>query len=398
MTPDDARPAIPFFRSPVCDDPDMAERMARACAEVLRSGEYVLGPQVRAFEASLSAMLDAREVVAVNSGSDALGLALAALGVGTLGGGRADDEVLLPAYTFVACAEAVLAAGARPVFVDCGASGFLPSLEAHRAAHGARTRAVLAVGLFGDASGLPALAAYCRALGLWLVEDIAQCLGASCAAPGEPARMAGTWGDAAAMSFYPTKTLGAAGDAGALAFADAQHARQARRLRNHGHEAGEHLCLGRNSRMDELQAAVLQVALATFPQALARRREIAARYLAAWTAVPGLTLPRDHAGHAWNYFVVTLDGNERRDALANALAREGIATRIYYPAPLHRHHALAALHAGPALPHSERLAQCSLALPLYPALSEAEIDRIVDILPAALRHATLATTTVRARF
>lgn len=390
MTPNTARAAIPFFRSPLCDDPDLAARMTRACADVLRSGVYVLGPQVRAFEASLSAMLGAREVVAVSSGSDALCLALAALGVGTLGGGRADDEVMLPAYTFVACAEAVLAAGAQPVFVDCDASGFLPSLEAHRAAHGGRTRAVLAVGLFGDASGLPALAAYCRMHGLCLVEDIAQCLGASCAAPGEPARMAGTWGDAAAMSFYPTKTLGAAGDAGALAFADARHARQARLLRNHGHEANEHLCLGRNSRMDELQAALLQIALETFPEALARRRRIASRYLAAWAAMPGLTLPPDHAGHAWNYFVVTLDSGAHRDALADTLAQEGIATRVYYSTPLHRHRALATLHGGASLPRSERLAQCSLALPLYPALNEGEINRIVDILPRALRRATVA--------
>lgn len=367
--------------------------MTRACADVLRSGVYVLGPQVRAFEASLSAMLGAREVVAVNSGSDALCLALSALGVGTLGGGRADDEVLLPAYTFVACAEAVLAAGARPVFVDCDASGFLPSLEAHQAARSVRTRAVLAVGLFGDASSLPALAAHCREQGLWLVEDIAQCFGASSTARDGTTRPAGTWGDAAAMSFYPTKTLGAAGDAGALAFADARHARQARRLRNHGHEANEHVCLGRNSRMDELQAALLHVALESFPQALARRRQIAARYLAAWAALPTLTLPHDHAGHAWNYFVVTLGSGAQRDALADALAREGIATRVYYPAPLHRHRALAPLHDGQALPRSERLAQCSLALPMYPALNNDDIDRIVDILPVALGHAARTAAT-----
>ena len=393
MTPDTAPGAIPFFRSPFCDDLEVTERMTRACTDVLRSGVYVLGPQVHAFEASLSAMLGAREVVAVNSGSDALCLALAALGVGTLGGGRADDEVILPAYTFVACAEAVLAAGARPVFVDCDASGFLPSLQAHRAARSVRTRAVLAVGLFGDASSLPALAAYCREQGLWLIEDIAQCLGASCTVSDGTTRLAGTWGDAAAMSFYPTKTLGAAGDAGALAFADARHARQARLLRNHGHEANEHLCLGRNSRMDELQAALLRIALETFPQALARRREIASRYLAAWAALPGLTLPHDHAGHAWNYFVVTLGSGAQRDALVDALSREGIATRVYYPAPLHRHRALAPLHDDRAMPHSERLARCSLALPLYPALNGEDVERVVDIFPMALSQASLAAAT-----
>ena len=375
-----ARP-IPFFRAGA-SDAEMAERMTQACGEILRSGVYVLGPQVHALETGLSALLDGREVVAVNSGSDALVLALATLGVGTLGGGSADDEVILPAYTFVACAEAVIAAGARPVFVDCAPDDFLPALEHHRQALTPHTRAVLAVGLFGDASHIPELAAFCHAHGLRLIEDIAQCLGAAVTAQDRRPRAAGTWGHASAMSFYPTKTLGAAGDAGALAFADARHARQARLLRNHGYDAGLHRCLGRNSRMDELQAGLLQIALAEFPRALARRRWIAGRYLAAWADAP-LRLPGDAFGHAWNYFVVTLASGERRDALAAALAAQGIATRVYYPLPLHRHHALAALHGSRALPHSEHHAQCTLALPMYPALSDAEVDRVIDAVRAA---------------
>jgi dTDP-4-amino-4,6-dideoxygalactose transaminase len=361
----------------------MAERLTQACSAVLRSGVYVLGPQVRTLEARLSDLLQGREVVALNSGTDALLLALQVLGVGSAGGGSADDEVLLPAYTFVACAEAVIGAGARPVFVDSAADDFLPPLEHYRNARTQRTRAVLAVGLFGDATGLPQLAAYCREQHLWLVEDVAQCLGASAACAPGTAQPAGTWGDSVAMSFYPTKTLGAAGDAGAVAFRDPRHAEKARLFRNHGHDGNVHRCLGRNSRMDELQACVLHVALDEFPAALARRREIAARYLSAWAGGP-MQLPHDSAGHAWNYFVVRLPSSRERQALAARLAASGIAARVYYEPPLHRHEALQQRHASDALPHSERLASCSLALPLYPMLTDDEVAYVIDTVQRAL--------------
>lgn len=368
--------AIPFFR-PDASDPALAERMTQVCGDILRSGVYVLGPQVQALEVGLSALLEGREVVAVNSGSDALVLSLAALGVGTLGGGSADDEVILPSYTFVACAEAVLAVGARPVFVDCAAGSFLPGLPAHRQALGPRTRAVLAVGLFGDASHIPALADFCQAHGLLLIEDIAQCLGATGTGADGTTRQAGTWGDACAMSFYPTKTLGAAGDAGALAFADGRHAQQARRLRNHGHDAGVHHGLGRNSRMDELQAGLLRVALERFPLALARRRQIAQAYISAWDGAPA-RLPRNDAGHAWNYFVLRFESKARREAVAAELAAQAIATQVYYRQPLHQHPALVALQGSKNFPFSESLAECSLALPLYPALRDDEVQRVVE--------------------
>lgn len=373
---------IPLFRSAACVEP-MAERLAQACAAVLRSGVYVLGPQARALEARLSNLLQQREVVAVKSGSDALLLALKSLGVGSAAGGHPEDEVLLPSYTFAACAEAVIAAGARPVFVDSAADDFLVPLAHFRNARTPRTRAVLAVGLFGDPTGLPELAAYCRDEQLHLIEDVAQCLGASaCGADGR-AQPSGSWGDATAMSFYPTKTLGAAGDAGALAFKDPRHAEKARLLRNHGYQDGVHICLGQNSRMDELQACLLQVALDDFPAAIARRRAIAARYLEAWAGC-AMQLPRDAAGHAWNYFVVVLGGPQERKALAVQLATRGIATRVYYEQPLHLHEALRHWRGASALPHSERLARCSLALPLYPMLSDEEIEYIIHAVRQAV--------------
>lgn len=362
---------IPLFRSAASSE-SMAAHLAQACAAVLRSGVYILGPQAMAFEARLSALLHGRETVAVGSGSEALLLAFKSLGVGSAGGGDAMDEVLLPTYTFVACAEAVLAAGARPVFVDSAPDDFLPTLAHFRNARTPRTRAILAVGLFGDPSGLPELAAYCCDEKLQLIEDVAQCLGA---------QAAGTWGDAAAMSFYPTKTLGAAGDAGALAFRDPRHAHKARLLRNHGYHEGRHHCLGHNSRMDELQACLLHAALDDFADSIARRRAIAARYLSAWADCP-FRLPRDTSGHAWNYFVINLPAPRERASFAARLAAAGIATRVYYEQPLHRHEALRPWQGG-ALPHSERLAGCALALPLYPMLSDEEIEYIIEVVRQA---------------
>ncbi|MDN6884515.1 DegT/DnrJ/EryC1/StrS family aminotransferase [Variovorax sp. CAN2819] len=373
---------IPLFRPAGSCEPE-ATRLAEALTAVLRSGVYVLGPQVRAFETRLSGLLDGRETVAVGSGSDALLLAFKSLGIGSTGGGEAFDEVLLPSYTFVACAEAVIAAGARPVFVDSAPSDFPPALADFCNARTPRTRALLAVGLFGDASGLPELAAYCRNENLLLVEDVAQCLGAH-ATDGARTGNAGTWGDAAAMSFYPTKTLGAAGDAGALAFRNPEHAGKARLLRNHGYDDGLHRCLGHNSRMDELQACLLNAAMDGFAQHIARRREIAARYLSAWADLP-LHLPPATTGHAWNYFVVGLGSSDERASFATRLAGAGVANRVYYEQPLHHHEALRPWHGGVSLPHAERLAACSIALPLYPTLGDDEVEYVID----AVRQAVL---------
>ncbi|WP_431110098.1 DegT/DnrJ/EryC1/StrS family aminotransferase [Variovorax paradoxus] len=382
---------IPLFRSAACAEP-MADRLAQACAAVLRSGAYVLGPQVRTLEARLSELLLQRQVVAVSSGSDALLLALKSLGIGSAAGGHAEDEVLLPSYTFVACAEAVIAAGARPVFVDSAPDDFLVPLAHFRDARTPRTRAILAVGLFGDPTGLPELVKYCRDEQLQLIEDVAQCLGANARGADGLSQPAGTWGDAAAMSFYPTKTLGAAGDAGALAFKHPHHAEKARLLRNHGYQDGLHTCLGQNSRMDELQACLLQVALDDFPRAIARRRAIAAHYLEAWAGC-AMQLPRDAAGHAWNYFVVVLHDTHERNALAVQLATKGIATRVYYEQPLHLHEALQRWRGESPLPHSERQARCALALPLYPMLGDDEIEYITHTVRHAVGNLTRQSQT-----
>ncbi|MES2976762.1 MAG: DegT/DnrJ/EryC1/StrS family aminotransferase [Pseudomonadota bacterium] len=367
---------IPIFRSAVSAE-GTVEAVILALSDVLRSGSYVLGANVAALEAALSQRLAAREVVAVNSGSDALKLALQALGVGSAGGGRGDDEVILPSYTFAACMEAVLGAGAIPVLVDSQDNGFAPGITAWQRARSPRTRAVLGVGLFGDARGTAELADWCRQENVYLVEDIAQCFGAS-----DQGQAAGTWGDAAAMSFYPTKTLGAAGDAGAVAFRNPGHARRARLLRNHGYDGQEHRESGHNSRMDELQAAVLRIMLQRLPDDLQRRRWIASRYLQSLRTT-GLTLPDVSEGHAWNYFVVLAGSGKERDRLALRLAAQGVATRVYYPEPLHRHAPYIARFGVCHLPHSERLAQRSLALPLYPALTDDEIAHVIQAVQTA---------------
>jgi dTDP-4-amino-4,6-dideoxygalactose transaminase len=227
------------------------------------------------------------------------------------------------------------------------------------------------------------LAAYCRDEKLLLVEDVAQCLGASVFGANGQAQPAGSWGDATAMSFYPTKTLGAAGDAGAVAFKDPRHAEKARLLRNHGYEDGRHLFLGHNSRMDELQACMLLVALDHFDEAIARRQAIASRYLDG-LAECRLQLPRKVAGHAWNNFVIALDSPQTRQHVAAQLSESGVSTRIYYEQPLHQHEALRRWRGSEPLPHSERLAGCSLALPLYPLLSDEEVDYTAQALRRAV--------------
>lgn len=370
---------VPIFRSSVMSGGTI-DAVVHACEQVLRSGAYVLGANVASLELALSRSLDGREVVALNSGSDALKIALQSLAVGSAGGGSADDEVILPSYTFAACMEAVLAAGAVPVLVDSAPDGFAPDLEAWRRARSERTRAAMGVGLFGDPSGLAALASWCRGESIYFIEDIAQCYGAT--DRGQPA---GTWGDVATMSFYPTKTLGAAGDAGACAWKNPAHAHRARLLRNHGFDGQRHIAFGHNSRMDELQAAVLKVMLDRLPEALERRRYIARRYLQAFAGI-GLELPGDLPGHAWNNFIVLANSSSQRAQLAQDLSVQGVATRIYYPDPLHRQAPFVERFGTRPLPHCEGLADRSLALPLYPALTQEDVAHVIQSVQMSCRN------------
>jgi dTDP-4-amino-4,6-dideoxygalactose transaminase len=339
-----------------------------AIQRVLDSPAYVLGPEVAAFEEAFARYLGACHAIGVNSGTDALHLALRALGIGP------GDEVIAPSHTAVATVAAIEMSGASAVLVDIEAPWRTLDPVAAAAAIGPRTRAVIAVHLYGQPADLDGLGALCRAHRLALIEDCAQAAGARWRA----ARV-GTVGVAAAFSFYPTKNLGAIGDGGMVVTGDAALAGRVRQLRQYGWD--EFRCSivpGCNSRLDPLQAAVLQVKLPLLDDGNARRRALAARYAAGLTGLP-VQLPAERPGstHAWHLYVIELPDKAMRDALLGHLRRLGIIAGIHYPVGAHAQPAYAGrLRTGP-LPVTERLTATILTLPLYPELGEAAEDRVI---------------------
>lgn len=359
---------VPFFRSP-WETPTHAAGLSAAFSQILQSGQYILGRHVRDFESALAARLDT-PVVALNSGTDALVLALRLLHL------EPGDEVILPSYTFIACFEAVVRAGAVPVLCDSQVDDFLCGEQEVRACMTSRTRAVMAVPLFGDASEIPGIAQLCRSMGVPLIEDAAQALGARVpAGDGQAWLQAGTLGDIGTLSFYPTKTLGAPGDAGALTSRHPHFIDRAMSLRNHGLRAESHAEVGYNSRMGEFQAAALVWGLSQLDNWLEQRHQIAQRYLAGMAGLPGVSLPHHRAGHAWNYFVLRCT---QRDKLREALAQEGVQTRIYYGAPIHQQPAYLKRFPEANLPNVQAHAHQALALPIFPGMTDAEVDRVIE--------------------
>ncbi len=343
--------------------------LAAAAERVLRSGRYVLGPEVLAFERELAAALGFLAAVGLSSGTDAVLASLMAAGVGP------GDEVVTTPYSFIATTEAIVRLGARPVFADIDPDTMNLDPDAAISRLGPRTRAVLAVHLFGRAAPLAGLRDACQQRGIALLEDAAQ----SIAAPGVGL------GAVVALSFFPSKNLGAFGDGGAVLTNDPRLADQIRSLRNHGVESDKlrHQRVGGNFRLDELQAALLRVKLPSLGRWTEARRAIARDYHQRLRHV-GLTLPPPDDRSVWNQFVVRVPA-ERRDALRADLTRQGIDTAVYYPIPLHLQPALAHLggRAGD-FPHAERAARESLALPIFPGLTGAALDRIAAALTAFL--------------
>ena len=344
-----------------------------AWRRVSDSSRFILGAEVAAFEAELAEYLGDGHVVAVNSGSDALYLALRLLGIG------AGDEVVLPVYTFAATLEAILRVGAVPRFVDCTDAGFNADPQRIVDALSARTRAVIAVHLFGMPMDLSDLAPACREKGIVLVEDAAQALGAT-----NHSRKAGTLADAGCFSFYPSKNLGALGDGGALWLADEARAARARRLRNHGGDVrGEIREAGVNSRLDEIQAAMLRVKLPHLDAWTTERQRRAQQYEIMFTDA-GLNeqiqppFVRSDGRHVFHQYVIRVAGN-RRDALREHLRANGILADVYYPVPLHLQKSFAYLgYKEGDLPISEAAAKETLALPVYPELTDQQQDFVVS--------------------
>ncbi|MDE3154046.1 MAG: DegT/DnrJ/EryC1/StrS family aminotransferase [Acidobacteriota bacterium] len=338
------------------------EAVDAAIQRVVTSGWFVLGPEVDAFEAEFAAASGAPHAVAVGNGTDAIALALRALDIGP------GDEVITSPLSAAFSALAILMAGARPVFADIDPEHLTIDPYAIEAAITPWTRAVLPVHLYGQPADMPAIMAVARRHRLAVVEDCCQAHLATCAG-----RPVGTFGDAGAFSFYPTKNLGALGDAGAVVVREARLAGRLRRLRNGGQTArAVHGEAGVNSRMDELQAAVLRARLPYLARWTARRRGLAARYREGLLTAPVTVPPLVDPGHACHLFPIR---SPQRDALRTFLAGQGIETLAHYPMPISRQPALAA--SSPAVcAVADRVCAELLSLPLYPALSGEAIDEV----------------------
>lgn len=336
--------------------------MKDAIDRVIASGWFVLGPEVEAFETEFAAASRVSHAVGVGTGTDAITLILRALDIGP------GDEVITPPLSAAYSALAVMMAGARPVFADIDPERLTLDPDATAAAITSRTRAILPVHLYGQAADMRPLEALAARHNLALVEDAAQAQLAT-----SDGRPIGSIGVAAATSFYPTKNLGALGDGGAVLTRDAQLAARVKRLRNGGQTSRyQHLEAGANSRLDELQAAILRARLAYLPQWTAKRRAIAARYRAALTG-SALHVPREFdAGHVYHLFPVLAD---ERDAFQAHMSGRGVETLIHYPVPIPRQPALAS--TSPAMcAVADRVCAQVVSLPMYPGLSDVAIETV----------------------
>ena len=342
----------------------LGDGLRAAAARVLGSGRFVLGPEVAAFERELAETLGVAEAVGVSSGTDALTTLLVAAGVGP------GDEVVTTPYSFFATVEAIVRLGAQPVFADIELETMNLDPEGAAGRIGPRTKAVLAVHLFGRAARLEPLLASCAVAGIPLIEDAAQAIGAAGVGLG--------WG--AALSFFPSKNLGGFGDGGAVVTRGADLAARVRLLRNHGaSQKLEHLEIGGNFRLDELQAALLRVKLPHLARWTAERRRLAAAYRELLNHLP-IAMPPPDDGCVWNQFVVRVP-DQRRAALQLHLDERGIASAIYYATPLHLQPALRFLRHRPGdLPNAELAARESLALPIFPGLSDQDLGRVAAAL------------------
>jgi len=332
-----------------------------------RDTAFVGGVEVAEFENEYGTFLGAAGCVGVANGTDALVLALRALDL------QPGDEVVVPAFSFVATAAAVLLAGGRPVFADVSPETLNLDVASAAAKLTARTVGIIGVHLYGRPFDLDAAQELCREHSLWLVEDAAQAHGASW-----NGRRVGTFGELATWSFYPAKNLGCFGDGGAVTGSDATLLERVRSLANHGRAAHyHHVEVGTNSRLDALQAAVLLCRLPLLDGDNANRRQVAAAYQAGFGAARELTLLTDPgaAEPVYHQFTLLCD---RRDALKEHLAERGIAAAIHYPEPLHRQPGLVRVLGEPdALPVAEAAAQRVLCLPMFPELEDVEVAAVV---------------------
>ncbi|MFC4102461.1 DegT/DnrJ/EryC1/StrS family aminotransferase [Paenibacillus xanthanilyticus] len=358
-----------LFAAPQVEYDLIREEWLASVAQIGRQGVFVGGAWVSKFEAAFAAYLGVDAAVGVGNGTDALFLALKALGIGP------GDEVITAANTFVATVSAIHHTGAAPVLVDCN-DGYLMDLDDVRAAVTTNTRAVIPVHLYGQLIDLDEWKAWSEETGIALVEDCAQAAGAS-----RRGQAAGSWGVMGCYSFYPDKNLGALGDGGAIVSSSPETAGRLRKLRNHGGEVRyQHELPGFNSRLDPIQASALHCKLAYLDEWNAHRRKAAGWYRnhladVAELALPGHVEP-DDGSHVFHLYVIRVGGG-RREELKKHLQKKGILTAVQYPVPVHLLPAYAHLGYGPgSFPQAERYAQEILSLPMHAALQEREAAAI----------------------
>ncbi|MRR34003.1 DegT/DnrJ/EryC1/StrS family aminotransferase [bacterium] len=339
---------------------------------VMEKCQFILGPNVNAFEQEAAAFLGVKHAITVASGTDALHLALVAAGIGP------GDEVITTPFTFIATAEAIRYVGATPVFVDIDPRTFNIDPEKIAAAVSPATRAVLPVHLFGQPADMAAITDICDRHGLLLIEDCAQSFGATVGT-----RMTGAIGSLGCFSFFPSKNLGCYGDGGMISTDSAELDEKLRMLRNHGsRQRYHHGVIGFNSRLDEIQAVVLRAKLKRIESYNLNRARVAGLYNEL-LADTGVTTPqRDQRGvHVYHQYTIL---TAQRDRIMQTLAGEGIASAVYYPIPLHRQDVFAAEYRGLSLPVAEAVAESCLSLPIFPEMTAGQVEQVAVAVKKAL--------------
>jgi dTDP-3-amino-3,4,6-trideoxy-alpha-D-glucose transaminase len=360
---------VPFTRMDF-HDPELLEELMGAVREVAERGAFTLGDHVESFEREFAAFCETDFAVGVSSGTEALALSLRALEIGP------GDEVIVPTNSFIATAEAVSAVGATPILVDVDPDSHLITAEIVAAAMTPRVRCVIPVHLFGATVDLDPILAITEQAGIHLIEDACQAHGAR-----YRGRRTGSLGALGCFSFYPTKNLGAWGDGGAVVTSSPELADRLRLLRSHGERPRyHHQMVGATARLDALQAAVLRRKLARLEDWNDARRRLGAslreRLSTVSETVQCVSLPFADSDHVYHLFVVRC---QAREELREHLARRGVSSAVHYPVPIHMTQAYAEVGPGPgSLPVSERLAAEICSLPLFPAMAEAEIDRVAE--------------------
>ncbi len=370
---------------------EIGEEIEEALIRVFRSGKYIGGEEVNAFEKAFATTIQTSFSVSCNSGTDALILALRSLQIGE------DDEVITSSFSFFATAEAITSVGARPVFIDIDPENYLMDLSLIEKAITPRTKAILPVHLFGYPLDMDKIMQIAEENNLKVIEDCAQAVGANW-----KGRPVGSFGDVGCFSFFPTKNLGAAGDGGAITTNDSKVATTIRELANHGMPKRYlHTSIGYNSRLDSLQAAILNIKLTRLNKWIEKRKEIANTYINQLSGLESIKLPCniliDYVGHSWNQFVVRILNDsfvknkednseiylesENRDLFKTELQRLGVNTIIYYPIPIHLQPAYKELgYKKGSLPITEKVCNQVISLPIFPGLGSVHQSYIIDII------------------